>query len=88
MWEDESRHHYCQDCIDKLSKIESKAPTVIRKIMMDNGKTINKGHLEHIHSRVINDEGKTLSGSEGLNYMKSKGDKYAGRLKGYYEPKP
>lgn len=55
--------------------------------MLDNGKSIRKGHLEDIQSRVIDDSGNAIKGREGLSYMKSKGDKYAGRLKSYYEPK-
>ena len=89
LWEEPTRHHYCQKCTDYLASLDFGPPkiSVIHKVSLANGETINKGHLKDIQSRVVDDEGKSIKGREGVKYMKSKGDKYAARLKDYYETK-
>lgn len=93
-WEEKNTYWGCPKC--KLRHDGTKVPKVVRpklglvtikQIRLDNGEYINKGHLQDIQSRVLDDDGNAIKGKDGLKYMKSKGDKYAGRLRGYYEPK-
>jgi len=49
-----------------------------------NGSQMNESHYKDLNTRVIDDDGNTLSGKAGLNYMESKGGVYAKRLKEYY----
>ena len=49
------------------------------------GTKMNESHYKHLNTRAVNDEGQSVSGKEGLEYMKSKGSLYASRLKDYYK---
>lgn len=59
----------------------------IVKSSVNGGANMTKGEAKRLKSRVLDDEGKTLSGDAGLKYMKQNPDKYAGRLKDYYSIK-
>lgn len=88
-WEADTRRQYCDKCSDYLSglKFETGTFNVVHKVWSGD-KTVSRGYQKHLQTRVIDDDGNTLSGEKGLSFMKKKGDTYAARLKDYYEPKP
>ena len=77
---------FCNSCISKrrVKKQENSRITIIDNTKY-RGTTMNESHYKHLNTRVLNDQGEALSGSAGLDYMKSKGDAYSSRLKEYYK---
>ncbi len=78
---------YCNDCFVKHQK--EKIATIKSFGIIDNtrygGTEMNETHYKDINTRVIDDYGNNLRGEKGLNYMKTKGNTYASRLKDYYK---
>lgn len=88
IWVSDKREHYCQPCRDYLSSLTfDHEISVIHKVSLGKGESINKGHLKDIQSRVIDDDGNSIKGKAGVAYMKRHEKEYAGRLKSYYETK-
>lgn len=79
-------NEYCEDCKKKQKEVEveKRTITIIDKTKV-SGLEMSHSHYKELNSRVIDDNGNSISGTAGLNYMKSKGDTYASRLKDYYK---
>lgn len=78
---------YCDKCFDlhnKKTNVYSSGPRIIDNTKVI-GQTVSNSHYKHIHTRVTDDNGNSLSGKAGIDYMKSKGGTYASRLKEYYK---
>jgi hypothetical protein len=78
---------YCEECFTKHteeSKIARSGGLQIIDRTKIPGLGVTQSHFKDLNTRVINDDGHTLTGKAGLEYMKSKGNTYASRLKDYY----
>lgn len=78
---------FCEKCFKKNREktIAARAGiTIIDKTKVP-GLSVSESHYKRMNSRVIDDNGNTLSGDAGVSYMKSKGNMYANRLKEYYK---
>lgn len=78
---------YCQKCFsfhNKKKVVGSSGPLIVDKTKMA-GQSVSTSHFKHMNTRVVDDNGNTLSGKTGIDYMKSKGDTYTSRLKEFYK---
>lgn len=84
-------HGYSLKCRDHYEEEMAERKFTRRPNMMviDNtkyfGTEMSENHYKELNTRVIDDNGNTLSGREGLKYMESKGNTYASRLNEYYK---
>ncbi len=78
---------YCYSCFEKHQ--QQKKETISRFKIIDKtkvaGTEMSESHYKDLNSRVIDDDGNSIRGQKGIEYMKSKGDTYASRLKEYYK---
>jgi hypothetical protein len=93
-WEGKADYWGCPYCKKRkdgtdvpVVEIKPGGIIIIDKVSVARGESISVSHLQNIRSRVVDDEGNNLSEKKGIEYMKSKGDKYVGRLKAYYDKK-
>lgn len=78
---------YCQSCFNKHQAEKRTLPTrfmVIDKTKV-SGLEMSESHYKDLNSRVVDDNGNSLRGKKGVEFMKSKGNTYASRLKEYYK---
>jgi len=87
IWKDKNQYHSCPNCKKRFDGTD--VPKVdIGKIEFISTDRQMKAHIKHIHSRVIDDGGNSLSGRKGLEYMEKNANKspgYVNRLKEYYK---
>jgi hypothetical protein len=79
-------NEFCNSCLSK--RREAKRPGIGLMVIdktKHKGTSMNKSNYKLLNSRVIDDDGNTLHGEKGVEFMKSKGDTYAPRLKEYYD---
>ena len=74
----------CYEC-DKKDKVMSTSAFTVIDNTRYGGTEMNEAHYKHLNTRCVDDNGKALSGKEGLKFMESKGDTYSQRLKAYYK---
>lgn len=77
---------YCNSCAAKMkSKTEVASGFRIIDKTTYGGTKASETHYKDIHTRTIDDNGNSISGKAGLDYMKTNPTRYASQLKEYYK---